>query len=138
LHTGIGKSFSHSVSIGFVGDLFPDIRKIVLAIGVLDVTKEFGAFSYEMISTTEEVSRRSHRLGIDIGHGDHVPAKESGDFVGVDAIVFGLSAMDRFHIEGVTEDEGDLLFGTEVGQPVPGEHALDGDYEVFSIGLDRF
>jgi len=28
---------------------------------------------------------------------------------------------------GMPEDEGDLLAGTEIGEPVPGEDALDGD-----------
>ena len=39
--------------------------------------------------------------------------------------------------QGVTEDEGDALVLAEVGEPVPGEHALAADDEVFAEGLDR-
>jgi hypothetical protein len=34
--------------------------------------------------------------------------------------------MDGFHLEGVAEDERALLFGTQVGEPVPGEEAFNG------------
>jgi hypothetical protein len=36
----------------------------------------------------------------------------------------------------MTEDEGNLLPGAQVGEPVPGEHALDGNDQVFSIWCD--
>ena len=44
--------------------------------------------------------------------------------MGVDLIVFGFSSVDRFHVEGVAEDEWNVLFNTEIGDPVPGEHAF--------------
>ena len=37
--------------------------------------------------------------------------------------------MDGLHVEGMTEDKRDALVGTEVGEPVPGEHAFDSDDE---------
>jgi hypothetical protein len=46
--------------------------------------------------------------------------------------------MDGFHVEGMTEDEGDAFVGTEVGEPVPGEHAFDGDDETLSIRGNGF
>jgi hypothetical protein len=42
--------------------------------------------------------------------------------------------MDRFHIEGMAENEGDVLTGTEVGDPVPGKHAFDSDHDVLAEG----
>jgi len=44
--------------------------------------------------------------------------------------------VDRFHIEGVAEDEGDPLGAAQVGEPVPGEHALDGNHEIFPVRRD--
>jgi len=41
------------------------------------------------------------------------------------------------HVQGVTEDEIDLLVGTQVGEPVPGEHALDADHQVVTVRLDQ-
>jgi hypothetical protein len=54
--------------------------------------------------------------------------------------------MDRFHIEGMAQDERDTLFLAEIGQPVPGEHAFgryhnilteggDGGKKAFGIGI---
>ncbi len=40
--------------------------------------------------------------------------------------------MDRFHVEGMAEDKGDVLLGTEIGDPVPGEHTLHGHNDILS------
>ena len=137
LHAGIREAFGNATSVGFVGDLFADLREVVLAVGVLNMAEEFGTLSLEVVATPEEVPGRAHLLGINVSHRDHVSAKENTDLFGIDTIVFGFASMDRLHIEGVTEDEGDVLFGTEVGKPVPGEHALDCDDKVISIGFDN-
>jgi hypothetical protein len=57
--------------------------------------------------------------------------------VGVDPIVLGLPAMDGFQVQGVAEDEGDLLASAQIGEPVPGEAALDGDDQVLLVRGDR-
>jgi hypothetical protein len=36
--------------------------------------------------------------------------------------------VDGFHVQGVAEGEMDAFAAAEVGEPVPGKHALDGDY----------
>ena len=41
--------------------------------------------------------------------------------------MFGLAAMDGFHVEGVPQDPGDCLFSAEIGEPIPGEQAFDRD-----------
>src|SRR5262249_19098611 len=51
-------------------------------------------------------------------------------------VVLGFAAVNRFHVECVTEHEGDALVLTEVGEPVPGEHALDSHNESFAKGLN--
>jgi len=38
----------------------------------------------------------------------------------------------------VYEDEGDLVLGTKVGQPVPGEDAFDTDDDIFTQRFDGF
>jgi hypothetical protein len=43
--------------------------------------------------------------------------------------------MDRFHVESVAEDELDPLLSAQIGEPIPGKDALDGDNEVSSEGL---
>ncbi len=54
--------------------------------------------------------------------------------MGVDLIVFGFSSVDRFHAEGVAEDEWNVLFNTEIGDPVPGEHAFYRNHDVLTEG----
>jgi hypothetical protein len=36
----------------------------------------------------------------------------------------------------MSEDEGDVVLGAEIGQPVPGEDALDPDDDIFPEGFD--
>jgi hypothetical protein len=49
---------------------------------------------------------------------------------------FALAAMDSLHVEGVAEDEGDLLLGAEISKPVPDEHALGRDHDILPVGCD--
>jgi len=42
--------------------------------------------------------------------------------------------MDGAHVEGVAEDEGDVVLGAEIGDPVPGEETLDADDDVGPVG----
>jgi hypothetical protein len=58
--------------------------------------------------------------------------------VGVDPVVFALAAMDSLHVEGVAENEGDLLLGAEISKPVLDEHAFDPDDDILPVGLDGF
>ena len=40
-------------------------------------------------------------------------------------------------VQRVAEDEGDLLTGAQIGEPVPGEDALNGDDQVLPVWGDR-
>jgi hypothetical protein len=44
--------------------------------------------------------------------------------------------MDGLHIEGVSQYKGDVFVGTQIGEPVPGEDALDGNDEVIAERRD--
>ncbi len=68
--------------------------------------------------------------------GKHAAAEQAGDLAGVDLVVLGLAAVDGLHVQGVAEDEGDALVLAEVGEPVPGEHALAADDEAVAEGRD--
>jgi len=46
--------------------------------------------------------------------------------------------MDGFHIESVAQDEGNILFTAEIGEPVPGEDALNGNDNVLTEWRDGF
>jgi hypothetical protein len=53
--------------------------------------------------------------------------------VGVDLVIFGFAAMDRLHGEGMPKHTRDTFIGAQIGEPVPGKHACDGDDETVSI-----
>jgi hypothetical protein len=89
-----------------------------------------------MIASSQQIPGCSHLGRIRIGHGDHAPSEENGDLTGIDFIVFGFTAMDGFHVEGMTQDKGDAVVFAEISDPVPGEHAFDSDNDVFQVGLD--
>jgi len=42
--------------------------------------------------------------------------------------------VDRFHVEGVTENKTDVFLGAEIANPVPGKHAFDSDHDVLTEG----
>ena len=105
--------------------------------GVLDVGEELAALADEEEAAAEQVAGGTHARRIDVGHGEHAAAEQPGDLARVDPVVLGLAAVDGLHVEGVAEDEGDVL-GAEVGEPVPAEDALGGDDQVVAEGFDGF
>ena len=54
--------------------------------------------------------------------------------MGIDFIVFAFAAMDRLHVEGMAQDEGDIFLGAEISKPIPDEHAFDRDDDIFLVG----
>src|SRR5439155_2608751 len=107
--------------------------EVVLRVGVLDVGQELAAVADQVRAAAQQIAGGPHRHGIDVGHGDHAAPQEHGDLVGVDLVVLRLPTVDRLHVECVPEDEGDALRGADVGQPVPGEDALDGHHDVVAV-----
>ena len=134
LDRGVVKALNDSFSVLGFGNTSEEVGQVILASGILDMSKELGSFSHEVISSSEEISGGSHSCGIDIGMREHTASEQGGDLMGVDLVVFGFSSVDGFHVEGMAEDEGDGLSRAEVSDPVPGEHALDSHDDVLSEG----
>jgi hypothetical protein len=87
--------------------------------------QEFSPFVRQMHAATKQVAGGAHLGGIDIGLREHTAAQQRRNLLRIDLVVFGLPAMDGLHGERMTEDERKTFVGTEVGEPVPGEHTLD-------------
>ena len=102
--------------------------------GVLDMGNEFSPFPGKMGSSSEEVPGSAHVGGIHIGHWHHAASEEGCYLIGVDLVVFGLAAMNGFHVECMAKDKGDLLISAEISNPVLGEDALNGNDNVLTIG----
>jgi hypothetical protein len=86
----------------------------------------------------EEVTGGAHGGGVHIGLREHTPTQQGSNFLRIDLIIFGLAAVNGFHVEGVPEDKGHTLVSTQVGQPVPGEDTLDSHHETLTIGRNGF
>ena len=136
LDLGVREALGDPLAVHFLGDLLAERREVVLGVGVLDVGEEVGAAADEVGSPAQEVPGGSHLGGVDVGHGEGAAPQEGGDLVGVDLVVLDLGAVDGLHGEGVAQDELDPLAPAEVGDPVPGEDALDADDQVGSAGGD--
>jgi hypothetical protein len=59
----------------------------------------------------QQVAGGPHRGRIDVGLREHPAPQEDGDLLGVDSVVLGFAAVDRFHGESVTRDEADPFSG---------------------------
>ena len=62
--------------------------------------------------------------------------EQAGNLGSVDAVVLGLGAVDELHVQRVAQREGDGLVLTQIGEPVPGEHALAADDDALAKGSD--
>src|SRR5919198_4087442 len=55
----------------------------------------------------------------------------------VDLVVFCFSAVDGFHVKRVTQNEGYVVFGAQICEPVPRKDALHRNRDVFSVRGNR-
>ena len=133
---GVGDELGDALALGYAGYVLLGIREVVLGEGAFDVGDQRGAFAVEEHASSQQIARGAHLGRVDVGHREEATAQERCDLVGVDPVVLGLAAVDRLHVEGVAEDEGNPFARAEVGEPVPGEHALDGDDEVLAVRRD--
>jgi hypothetical protein len=62
------------------------------------------------------------------------PPEQGGNLLGIDFVVFGFTTVDGFHIKGMSQDERNALFRTEVGEPISGEDAFNGHDQPLTIG----
>jgi hypothetical protein len=71
---GVEPFYDAFTVFGF-GNASQGIGKVILASGILDMSKEFGPFSHQVISPSEEVSGGPHPCGIDIGLREHAASE---------------------------------------------------------------
>lgn len=138
LNAGVVESIHDPLPVFGLGNAPERVREIVLASGVLDMAEELCPLSHQMISSSQKISCGPHLGGIDVCLSEHAASQECGDLVGIDLVVLALSPMDCFHVQGVAQHEGDVLSGTKIGHPIPGEHAFCSHDDVFPVGLNEF
>jgi len=127
-----GTALGHPRAGRFVGDLFANGREVLLASGLLPGRQELGPFVRQRQAAPQHVTGGAPVGGIDRGLREPAATEQSGNLWRIPLGIFGLPAMDGLHGEGMTADKGEAFVGTEVGEPVPGEHACDGNDETLS------
>jgi hypothetical protein len=139
-HAGVGEAGGQVefLAVGGVTELLAQGRLVVLAVGVDQVGEQLGALADEESPAAQQVTGGAHGLGGDVGDGQVAAAEEACDLLGVEVVVLGLAAVDGLHVQGVAEHEGDPFLVAEVGEPVPGEHALAGDGQAGAEGRHGF
>jgi hypothetical protein len=115
-----------------VGPLFQG-RQVVLGVGVLDVGQQFAALPGEKQAPAQQVASGAHLARVDISQRQIATPQQRCDLVGVEPVVLHLAPVDRLHVEGMAEDELDVLLAAQVGDPVPAEQALDSDHQILPV-----
>jgi hypothetical protein len=110
--------------------------QIVLVEGVLDMGQELSPLANEVGPAAKEIPGGPHVGRIGVGLGEESSSEQAGGLERIDAVVLGLGPVDGSHVEGMAEDEGDVVLGTEVGEPVPVEDALRRYDQLLPKGLD--
>jgi len=100
--------------------------------------QQCSALAHQGGAATSKVAGRTHRRWRDRGLRKQAATEEHSHFVRIDLVIFGLAAVDGFHREGVTEDDGNALRGAEVSEPVPGEEACNGHNQTVPLGRNSF
>lgn len=133
-HLRIGKVIGNRTARSFVGHSNFDFRQIVLDGRTAHMAEQIGPAADQEAASAQQIAGRPHLGWIDIGHGKHATTEQTGNLLGIDLVVLYLAAVYRLHVQGMAEDEIDLLPAAEIGQPVPGEHALHADHQVVPEG----
>jgi hypothetical protein len=138
VHHRIGQALGDPIAVGFVGDRFAEGGEGILAGGIVHRGQELTAFAGQVQAPTQQVAGRAPRGGIDIGLREPPAAPQHSACMGLDLVVFGLAAMDRFHRESMTEDKRHTLFSTEVCKPVPRQQAFGSEDDRLAVGGNGF
>jgi hypothetical protein len=132
----IVKTFGNAFVVEFARQFFVKGRKVVLGVGVEDVAHQQAALAHQVGPPSQKITRCPHFCRVRICHGKGTALEQFGDLIGIDLVVFGLAAMDGLHVQGVSQYEGDMMFGAKISHPIPGKHAFDTNNDVLKKGKD--
>jgi hypothetical protein len=97
------------------------------------VSQDLAASACQVRASAPQVAGRAHLTKIDRRLREHPAAQQNGDCMGVDRVVFGLAAMESFHVEGMSEDAGETFAPTPVSHPIPRAETCDRHDTIITI-----
>jgi hypothetical protein len=133
-HRGSGPARSAPSAGGVVRDLLADLGHVGVPLGMLPMGQKFRAFAPQVGAAPQEGPSGPPLGRGDRGLGEQAAAPESGNLWGIARVVFGRAAMEGLHREGVAEDNGKVVCGTQGGEPLPGAETLDGHHQLVTRG----
>ena len=90
-----------------------------MGVGLLDMGQERRPLARQVAAAPQESAGGPHLGRIDRGLGQPAAAQQCGNLGGIDLVVFGLAAVDGFHVKGVTQDKGNAFLSAEISRPGP-------------------
>ena len=100
------------------------LLQIILTISLLHMRQQPRPFAHQRHPAPERVPRRAHDSSIDIDLRPHAATQEHSDFLGIDFVVSGYTAVDGFHRACVPEDKREPFAGVGIGEPIPREESI--------------
>jgi hypothetical protein len=137
VHRGVSKARGDPLAVGLLSALLPDFGQAIGTIGIRAMGSELSPCAHQMEAAAQQVAGGTHLRRRARGVGEHAPAQQRRQLVGIDLGVVGVAPLDGFPREGMPQDEGHAFLGTELGQPLPGEETLDRHDQAVTIRRHR-
>ena len=89
------------MTMRFAIDSLAEGRKVVLAVGVLDMDEELSSVVDHEGASSQEISDCPHAARVGVGERKSAASDENGNLLGIDSVVLGFTSMDGFHVKGM-------------------------------------
>ena len=89
-------------------------------------------------SAAKQIANGPVPRGAAVRFGQHAATEQVCDLLRVDFVILGLGAVDRFHVQRMSEYEMDPRVRARIAEPVPVEGALTGHGKIVAVRLDQF
>jgi hypothetical protein len=118
-HRRVGPALSAARAVGFVGAVLAALGQVIRAIGGVPRGSQRRAFAHQRWATPQEVTGGAPLSGIPIGRWAQATAEQRRHRVGLDFVGFRFTAVEGFHRQGMTQDNGQAFVSPEVSEPGP-------------------
>jgi len=121
--------------VAVAAGLFDRSAVVGQLVGV-DASQQFGTAPDKEEALAQEGAQGAFVGGIDVGWREEIAAQEVGEFLGINAVVLVLAAVNGLEVEGMGQNEVQASGLAGIGQPISAEHALGADGQVVLVRSD--
>ena len=122
---GVGTARGAPRAVGLVGDLCAEGGQVLLALGLVDLGQECGAFVRQRPAAPAQVPGGTPVGGRARGLREPPTTQQRRHLWRVDLVVFGRATLAGLQRAGMAQDNREACMGPQVREPVPGAQALD-------------